>query len=394
MVIQGPALDEKQRLEKHRCRHGPHAAPGNPLCCPDRHACMGITRRLRPDRNVVSRVANEEPGADGRSASGAPEQTAPGPVNLAGTTELRVVGVTFRTGAVALAWHGLGSDRTTAAFLVPDPGNKHDPWAVRVIIRGEHVGWLSRHISPVVQPALNAFSTAHQSRAVSCPARFAEGSLGMRITLHLDLTPLGLSPSDIDDLPELDQVILNLISRLDTPAAPLTGCDERARRGLAEAEADRAKVDGDRGRSPRDWPRVEQAFRSAARLLEAAGDPLVSDAWLGVAMSTRWQRGRGEDMLSAAVEALHWNIGNVGAWHELIGRAAAAPHVRTLVSLFARVPPEVRRPVLSQLLAISRGHDRMGRMSDTVGGQLRGELLELARAQGDDITVRRLNNAR
>ena len=77
----------------------------------------------------------------------------------------------------------------------------------------------------------------------------------------------------------------------------------------------------------------------------------------------------------------------------LIARAAAAPHVRTVVSVFAWVPPEVRRPVVSQLLAISRGHDRMGRMSETAGRQMREELLALARSQGDEVMARRLTKA-
>jgi hypothetical protein len=312
---------------------------------------------------------------------------------LTGPAELRVVGVTFRPQAVAQARRATEANGVTDALLVPDHANEHDPFAVKVIIAGQHVGWLSRHISSVMQPALDGFSAANENRAVSCLARFADGALGMRITLHLDLVSLGLDPADVDDLPELDQVILNLLSRLDMPVPPLTGCDDEARRVLSTAEAYRAAVDEDRDRSPRDWPRVERAFRTAATRLEAAGDPMVSDAWLGVALSTRWQRGRGEAMLAAAVEALHWNIANVGAWHELIARAAAAPHARTLVSLFARVPREVRRPVVSQLLAISRGHDRMGRMSETAGRQLREDLLALARSQGDEVTARRLAKA-
>ena len=64
-------------------------------------------------------------------------------------------------------------------------------------------------------------------------------------------------------------------------------------------------------------------------------------------------------MLTAAVEALYWNIANAGAWHELIARAATAPNVPTLITLFARVPRAVRPPVLRQLLTISRGRDRL-----------------------------------
>ena len=206
----------------------------------------------------------------------------------------------------------------------------------------------------------------------------------------MDLAPLGVDPADVDRLPEFGQVILNLLARLDEPVPAMTGRDDGARQALAAAEADRAATDEDYGRSPEDWPRVERAFRAAADRLEAARDPLVSDAWLGVAQSTRYQRDRGEDMLRAAVEALYWNIANAGAWHELIARAAAAPQVPTLVTLFARVPRAVRPPVLRQLLTISRGQDRLGNMTETAGQQLRAELLALAWSQGDEATAKRL----
>jgi hypothetical protein len=109
----------------------------------------------------------------------------------------------------------------------------------------------------------------------------------------------------------------------------------------------------------------------------------VSDAWLGVAQSTKYQRGPGEDLLTAVVEALHRNITKADAWHELIARAATAPHVATLITLFAKVPIAIRPPVLRQLLTISRGQDRLGNMTEAAGQQLREELLALALAQGD-----------
>jgi hypothetical protein len=279
-------------------------------------------------------------------------------------------------------------------LLVPDPSNVHDPFAVKVIILDRHVGWLSRQITPLIQPALTAFSASHEGRLVCCPARFTGNPHSVRILLFLDLAALGIDPADVDDVPDLDQVILNLLPRLSEPVPAMTGCDDEARQALATAELDRAATDENYDRSPEDWPRVEQAFRDAAVRLEAARDPLVSDAWLGVARATRYQRGKRDDMLRAAIEALYWNIGNTGAWHELIGRASAAPHVPTLISLFARVPRDVRPPVLRQLIAVSRGQDQLGNMSEQAGQQLRDGLLAQARSQGDEATVKRLNRAR
>jgi hypothetical protein len=341
-------------------------------------------KRRRPAPKQRPRVPR--PSASPLSSSAQPVEV----TWLAGTTELRVVGVTFRPQAVEIARRQAPPAGTAAARLVRDPSNLHDPFAVKVMIQDQHVGWLSRHISPVMQPALTVFSAAHEGRLVSCPARFSHGSLGMGITLYLDLAPLGIDPADVDYLPELDQVILNLLARLDEPVPVMTGRDDGARQALSAAEADRAATDEDYDRNPEDWPRAERAFRAAADRLEAARDPLVSDAWLGVAQSTRYQRGRGEDMLTAAVEALYWDVANAGAWHELIARAATAPHVPTLITLFARVPRAVRPPVLRQLLTISRGQDRLGNMTETAGQQLRAELLALARSQGDEVTAKKL----
>ena len=67
--------------------------------------------------------------------------------------------------------------------------------------------------------------------------------------------------------------------------------------------------------------------------------------------------------------------------------ASAAPHVPTLLALFARVPVEVRGGVLAQLLSISHGRDRMGNLSGAGGERLREGLLELAESQGDTHTV-------
>jgi len=331
---------------------------------------MGILRRFRAAERPVSESAW-----------------------LPGATELRVVGVTFRPEAVETAWRRAQPGGTGAAWLVPDPSNVHDRFAVKVFIHDQHVGFLSRHISPVMQPALAAFSTTHYGRLVSCPARFGRANLGMRITLYLDLAGLGVDPADVDDMPELDQVILNLLPRLDEPVPAMTGRDDSARRALAAAETARVATDENYDRAPDDWMRVERAFRAVAGRLGAARDPLLSDAWLGVARATRYQRGRGQDMLAATVEALHLNIANVGAWHELIARAASAPHVPTLITLFARVPVAIRPQVLPQLLAISRGQDRLGNMTETAGQQLREELLTLATSQGDATSVKKLRDA-
>ena len=132
----------------------------------------------------------------------------------------------------------------------------------------------------------------------------------------------------------------------------------------------------------------------AADGLERARDPVVAEAWLGVGGATRNQRDRRDDFLKAIIEALHWDHYNTDAWVELVDYASAAPHVPTLVAMFARVPVSARPPVLRRLITTSRGQDRLGHMSPQTGEQLRAELLTLARSEGDTVTALKLSRTR
>lgn len=40
------------------------------------------------------------------------------------------------------------------ALLIPEPANRYDPNAVRVVIRGQHVGYLTREDAPLYQPMI------------------------------------------------------------------------------------------------------------------------------------------------------------------------------------------------------------------------------------------------
>jgi tetratricopeptide (TPR) repeat protein len=161
----------------------------------------------------------------------------------------------------------------------------------------------------------------------------------------------------------------------------------QARAALAAADKVRADIDADYDRSTEDWPRAERAFREVADQLARTQDPLVATAWLGVGRATHYQRGRRDDALHAFIEALHWERDNVDAWLELVDMASAAPHVPTLIDLLARVPFEIRPSVLGQLLTMSYGRDRLGKLSPATGENLRDGLLALAESQGDAGTV-------
>jgi tetratricopeptide (TPR) repeat protein len=306
---------------------------------------------------------------------------------LPGRVEVQVAGESFHEDAIAAADERGSPDSPLAAVLVPEPGNAHDSCAVAVYVAGEHVGFLPREVARQVQPAIVAFSRAYGGRFVSCPAEIRWHEVGPQVVLLLDPKPLGLRPEVFEAVPDMAAAIGRLLTRLDEPAPYLTGADQQARSALMVAEQDRAETEGNYDREPGDWPRVERAFRRLVSQLAKAHDPWVSAAWLGVGRATRYQRGRRDDALMALVEALYWGRSNSDAWWELIDLASAAPHVPTLLALFARIPFEVRPGVLDALLSMSHGHDRMGRLGQAAGERLREELLHLAEYQDDKGTI-------
>jgi hypothetical protein len=209
--------------------------------------------------------------------------------------------------------------------------------------------------------------------------------------LSLNPAPLGLGPEAFDQIPQLDRVLQQHLSRLDAAAAPaMTGCDPVARNLLTAAEALRTQADAEYGHGAISWPQVEHAFRQVIPLLERARDQLLADAWAGLACSVRYQKGRRDDRIAAAVTALYWDRANKTAWAELADLACAAPHVPTLLGLFARVPLAARPSVLTTLISLSRGRDRLGNMSPAEGERLRAGLATIAQTDSDTVTTRKL----
>lgn len=135
---------------------------------------------------------------------------------------------------------------------------------------------------------------------------------------------------------------------------------------------------------------MEHEFRRVAGQLANDRDPLVSAAWLGVGRSTRYQKGRRDDTLQAFIEALYWNRGNADAWAEIVNYASAAPHLPTLIGIYARIPVSIRPRVLPFFVTMSHGHDRLGRMDPATGARMRTELLTLGESEQDWGTVAQL----
>jgi hypothetical protein len=306
---------------------------------------------------------------------------------LPGRIEVQVAGESFHQDAIHAVEERSPPGSPLVAVLVPDPGNAHDSNAVAVYVNGEHVGFLPRDMARRVQPAIAAFSHTHGGRLVSCPAQIRWHDVGPQVVLLLDPGPLGLRPEAFETVPDMAATIGRLLVRFDEPSPHLTGGDAEARSALVRVDGEREEIDANYDRSPGDWPRVEDALRSLAGRLATAGDPSTSDAWLSIARATRYQRGRRDDTLSALIEALYWGRGNDHAWSELVDYASAAPHVPMLRALFARVPFENRAGVLSQLLRMSEGRDRLGLLYPAAGARLREELLDVAESQGDRATA-------
>ena len=313
------------------------------------------------------------------------------PAWLPGDTEVQVAGESFHQAAIGAVEARRSPGSPLVAVLVPDPANAYDPNALAVYVNDEHVGFLPRDVAWRVRPALAAFSHAHGGCLVACAAEIRWHDVGPQVVLLIDPQPLGLRAEDFEVIPDMAATIRRLLARLDKPSPPLTGVDAQARSSLARAQEDLEETDANYDRSPGDWPRVEAAFQSVAARLVKAGDPCASTAWLGLGRATRYQRGRRDDTLTALIEALYWDRDNADAWSELVDLASAAPHVPTLLALYARVPFGTRAGVLPQLLSMSEQRDRLGRLDPAQGEQLRQGLRDLAESQGDKATAAALN---
>ena len=313
------------------------------------------------------------------------------PAWLAGSTEVRVAGESFHQAAIGALQARSSPGSPLVAVLVPEPENGHDPNALAVHVNAQHVGYLPRDVAWRVRPALAAFSHAHGGCLVACTAEVRRHDNGPQVVLLIDPLPLGLRAEDFAVVPDMAATIRRLLARLDEPSPPLSGVDRQARSSLTQAQEDLEETDANRDRGPGDWPRVEAALHRVADQLVKAGDPYASTAWLALGRAIRYQRGRRDDALAALIEALYWDRGNARAWSELVDLASAAPHVPTLLALYARIPFGSRAGVLSHLLSMSEQHDRMGRLDPIQGEILRKGLRDLAESQGDKASVAALS---
>ena len=325
---------------------------------------MGLLDRFRSNR--------------GPSLVGAPPTE---PLWSPGELGLAVVGEAYHEDACARAAQSAAGVQLVGV-LVPDPGNSYDPNAVAVYVQGELVGWVPREIAGVLQHALTSRLASYGSQLAG-RADVTVGACGPSIVVWIDPTPLGLGDDQLRVLPGMDAEMQRLLPRIDEAVAPPSGLDTKARAELTQLEELREQVDADYDRRPDAWPRLERQFRDVAARLDRAGDPAAGAAWLGLARSARFQRGRRADTLAAYTEALRRDPEQVDGWHELLDYLAWSPDVETLMQVLQSAPADVRPKLVPWLLSISRRTDRSGKMPAKDGERLRRSMLEIAERTAD-----------
>jgi hypothetical protein len=325
---------------------------------------MGLWGRSRSrQRSPVPSVANSQPF------------WSPGPVPVT------VVGESYYAAAVSRAQQFAASGAEMVGELVPEPSNPHDRNAVAVLVLGDIVGHLPSELAPAVQHALISRLAPYGGR-LGGRVEVQTGNRGPEIVVWIDPAPIGLRPDQLHAASAMAAQVQSLLPQM-TPARAGRGVDVDLRAELAELNKRREQVEADYDRPASAWPRLERQFRDLAARLDRAEDPAAGIAWIGVAHSTRYQKGRRADVLAAFAEGLRRDPNQVDAWCELLDYTAWSPDVGALMQVLQSAPVGVRPNLVPTLLSISRGTDRGGRMSPTDGERLRAGMLSAAEKTED-----------
>lgn len=138
-------------------------------------------------------------------------EPAPDPVVLHGGETLEVVGESYRQDALWELAGGFSADLIrceATAVLAPEPENPHDPNAIKVLVGGRHVGYLSRADAAVYLPGLRRLMALH-GRPIALYGQIVGGGqredgLGMLgVFLDHDPADFGLSPRQTGHIGEL-----------------------------------------------------------------------------------------------------------------------------------------------------------------------------------------------
>jgi predicted Zn-ribbon and HTH transcriptional regulator len=156
----------------------------------------------------LDRVLNRTPRSDGPGSQAEPVRAA---VVLQGNETLEVVGESYRQDDL---WHlvgGFSVDRVrcdVTTVLVPEPENPRDPNAIKVLIDGRHVGYLSREDAVLYLPGLLRLMASHTA-PIALSGQIVGGGqrddgLGMLgVFLDHDPADFGLRPRQTGHIGEL-----------------------------------------------------------------------------------------------------------------------------------------------------------------------------------------------
>jgi predicted Zn-ribbon and HTH transcriptional regulator len=154
------------------------------------------------------RVLSRTPRPGHARRSPEPERIA---LVLQGDETLEVVGESYRQDDLWQLAGGRGHDRIrceVTAVLVPEPENPHDPNAIKVVIDGRLVGYLSREDAAIYLPGLRQLMASH-ARPIALSGQIVGGGqredgIGMLgVFLDHDPADFGLQPRQTGHIGEL-----------------------------------------------------------------------------------------------------------------------------------------------------------------------------------------------
>lgn len=156
----------------------------------------------------LDRVLNRTPRPDGPGHQAEPVRAA---VVLQGSETLEVVGESYRQDDLWQLVGGFSADRVrcaATAVLVPEPENPRDRNAIKVLIDGRHVGYLSREDAVLYLPGLLHLMASHAA-PIALAGQIVGGGqrddgLGMLgVFLDHDPADFGLRPRQTGHIGEL-----------------------------------------------------------------------------------------------------------------------------------------------------------------------------------------------
>ena len=311
--------------------------------------------------------------------------TSPALLHFEGSHEIHVVGEHYRPEAVRHVASLPQSQRI--AFLNLEPDNPYDSNAVAVHVNSFHVGYLPRQIAAVLAPELARLSCEFGGAAVTCAADVRGTPDSAQVVIRLNPGDFGTESTALLGAPGFaataEHLTREILGNSAANSMEWKGEDPGARTALREAEAEWTAVRDDWNRHPEAYRRTEQPFRNLVKRLEAANDPEVGRAWLGLARAMRYQPGRRDEVLSAFLRSIDYTRGSEEVWCEYLDYLCLSPTVDCLVDAYARMPGPVRVALTPTLMSVSRQSDRHGNLPEKDGPRLRQGLLEVVERDGD-----------